>query len=85
MSNLEKERIKELRGQGLQFNEISESLGISLNSIKSYCRRENIELGERIVCKQCGRPVNQNLNKRKKEFCSDRCRLKYWRAHKNDN
>lgn len=85
MSNIDKQKIREMRESGLQFNEISEELGISLNSIKSYCRRENVQQGERTVCKQCGKPVNQNINKRKKEFCCPRCRLKYWRAKKHDN
>lgn len=84
MTNIEKENIRRLRNQGLQFNEISDELGISLNSIKSYCRRENIQAGEKSFCKQCGKPVLQNINKRKKEFCCPRCRLKYWRKMKHD-
>lgn len=31
-------------------------------------------------CPQCGKHVKQRT-RRKKRFCSDRCRMKYWNSH----
>ena len=32
-------------------------------------------------CKCCGVPVQQNLGRKEKKFCSDSCRNKWWNSH----
>ena len=39
-------------------------------------------------CPRCGAPIAENSNGRKKKFCSDKCRLTYWKyryRHRDKN
>ena len=42
MTTAQKQRIEYLRGKGDSYAAIAADLGISENTIKSYCRRNNI-------------------------------------------
>lgn len=33
------------------------------------------------VCEQCGKPIEQNPGRKRKRFCCDACRNKWWNAH----
>ena len=83
MTSSEKERIAQYRNQGMGFTEISKLLGISINTVKSYCRRNNIAVLEvkpicvevkqpHGTCKQCGAPLCQTEHHRERLFCSDK-------------
>ena len=80
MIDSQKHNIIALRQKGMSYGEIANKLEISINTIKSFCRRSLIELGKNI-CKHCGKPVEQNPGRREKKFCSDACRMKWWSAH----
>jgi endogenous inhibitor of DNA gyrase (YacG/DUF329 family) len=90
MTNLQKQRVAELRGQGTGYARIAESLGISENTVKSYCQRNN--LGGNMVaaiqpvdmqtfCRQCGKALTQSPGKKPIKFCSAECRAAWWKAH----
>ena len=90
MTDQEKKQIVICRNQGLGYMTISKMLGISVNSIKTYCRRnglggvrvfENAEAAKVTSCENCGTPLKQNPGRKKKRFCSDRCRNKWWNTH----
>lgn len=89
MTDQEKKQIVIYRNQGLGYMTISKMLGISVNSIKTYCRRNGLggvrafENAEAKVssCENCGSPLKQNPGRKKKRFCSDRCRNKWWNTH----
>lgn len=34
-----------------------------------------------LYCEQCGKPVEQNEHRKRKRFCSDACRNKWWNNH----
>ena len=96
MTSSEKERIAQYRNQGMGFTEISKLLGISINTVKSYCRRNNIAVLEtkpiRVevkqphgTCKQCGVPLYQTEHHRERLFCSDKCRMKWWHNHRSES
>ena len=55
MTDFQKETIRAMRLQGISYVKIGEELGLSDNTVRSYCRRNG--LGEKakntIVCKQC--------------------------------
>lgn len=36
-----------------------------------------------VHCGCCGKEVEQNPGRKKKKFCSDRCRLSYWHGHRD--
>lgn len=88
----EKGRIAELRRAGMGYFKISQTLGINQNTVKTFCRRnnltgkpseappENYGIRER-SCQYCGGAVVQFPGRKEKKFCSDACRSKWWNAH----
>jgi transposase len=85
----QKETIRQLRAGGHSYTKIADILDISENTVKSYCRRNNLggiastitEPVEGAFCRQCGTQIKQNLGKKQKQFCSDKCRMAWWNAH----
>ena len=66
LTEIEKTEIRKQRVEGIGYLRIANSMGISVNTIRSFCKRNDL----------VGRA-------RKKEFCSDECRVKWWNAHQN--
>lgn len=84
MHNEEKKKIDEMRTQGCSYMEIAQRLSLSVNTVKSYCRRNQLSADDRTkapVCKQCGLPLIIIKKKRPKLFCSDKCRMVWWTSH----
>ena len=86
MTALQKETVVRLRSQGKSYGDISSELGISVNTISSFCRR--IDIGNsgkdiRLVatCKQCGKKIKSLTGHKQRQFCSDACRLLWWNSH----
>lgn len=75
MTQGQKEQIDTLREQGNGYKRIAGILGVSVNTIASYCRRKTA------VCPCCGAALVMTPKHRKKKFCSDACRLKWWYAN----
>ncbi|CDE29692.1 putative uncharacterized protein [Ruminococcus sp. CAG:403] len=79
MTNEQKEAIASMRDAGVPFPSIAEQLGLSINTIKSFCKRNNIMSG-RITgsnvhfCLQCHKSITQAEHRKTKKFCSDKCR-----------
>jgi len=89
MTNEQKSTILRLRSEGCKYATIAESVALSINTVKSYCRRQNLATTTETIsddalrCKQCGKPLEYSGSKPKK-FCSDRCRNEWWKAHPCD-
>jgi endogenous inhibitor of DNA gyrase (YacG/DUF329 family) len=90
MNSNQKQRIEYLRAQGESYGSIAKELGISVNTIKSFCRRNNLGLGikkERITsktsdtCDNCGKVLVHTPGAKKKRFCNDKCRMAWWANH----
>ena len=88
MTTTQKEKIAMLRNKGKSYTTVAAELGLSENTIKSYCRRNN--LGESYInkkkqtadtCGNCGNLLNHTSGAKKKRFCSDRCRMVWWNSH----
>ena len=89
MNNQQKEAIHRLRKAGEGYRDIAKKLDVSANTIKSFCRRNN--LGGMAIpkakplkegfCRQCGAPLLQTAGKKQKKYCSDQCRMAWWNAH----
>ena len=83
----QKNMIQDLRNSGCGYKEISEQLQISINTVKSYCKRHELtRMGKRNsgsvrFCLQCGTEIKQEQHRKTKKFCSDRCRMIWWREH----
>ena len=91
MTNAEKNYIIRYRKAGKGCAEIARSLGLSTNTVKSFCRRNDIVPDEQksasdsgnTKCLQCGKTVNRHPHRKAKRFCSDVCRLTWWHAHRD--
>ena len=88
MNELQKERIAILRRQGESYTKIADALGISVNTIQSYCRRNKIGVELPAVtetdsrfCKQCGVELIQQSGRKTRRFCTDKCCADWWKAH----
>lgn len=86
MTNEQKERITALRRTGHGYKMIATSLGLPADTVKSWCRRHPAEDTESdTVCLQCGKTISQTPHKRKRKFCSDICRNRWWSAHPEES
>ena len=79
----EKQTIDRLRAQGKQYKEIAADTGLGLSAIKMYCQRKNEETAVDGYCLQCGKPLSFIPQKKKKKYCSDACRMKWWNTHQD--
>ena len=84
MTDEQRQQIINLRAAGNGYKKISHILGLSENTVKSFCQRRKVggvviqpDAGI-AVCKNCGKPVRQNPGRKQKKFCSDHCRMKWW-------
>ena len=77
MNSIEKERIEKMRLQGYSYSKISMVLAISENTIKSYCRRNNLggvrnlskqENINNESCKRCGKELIQEKRGQPRKF-----------------
>lgn len=85
MTDLERSLINKYRMDGLNQKQISELTGIAQNTIKSYCRRNplapNAVADHKGLCRHCGKPLIQTPHKKAKRYCSDRCRMAWWKEN----
>lgn len=91
MTEVQTTQITEMRNSGLGYTTIAIRLGLSKDCVRSYCRTHDL-VGKRSPnhvpkdpgkehCKTCGKLLEQTVGKRKKQFCSDGCRMDWWNAH----
>lgn len=89
MTDRQKDRIRQMRADGFGYMKIAQELGISENTVKSFCQRKGLG-AEKIkvavpsadgICPCCGAEVEQNPGRKAKKFCSDKCRNKWWNSH----
>lgn len=94
MTDYEKNKIISLKENGNSANSISKELNISLNTVKSFLRRnKNLTDNGKIIinsriesqvfnhCLNCGKEINQNKNTKKRKFCSIECKNEWYKNH----
>lgn len=93
MTNDERIKIIKLREAGAGYMKIAKELNINLSTVKSFCKRK-INVGavsvESIIaeendgfhCLNCGKELENRNTPRKRKFCCDECRQKYWNTHR---
>lgn len=94
MTDIQKKQITEMRTNGMIFASIASELRLSINSVKSFCRRNHImpmikskcEMKSSPIpqyerCKHCGKKLVNTPGHRQKTFCSRSCQQLYWREH----
>lgn len=86
MTETERSKIHAFRLDGMTPKQIAELMGISLNTIKVYCHRNPLSptaiADHKGLCRECGKQLVQLPHKRRKRYCSDKCRMAWWK--KND-
>ena len=76
----EKSRVDYLRSIGLGYKKIAQKTGLSESTLKSYfLRRKETPVSGK--CPVCGRKLEQQPHRKQKRFCSDACRLSWWKQH----
>jgi endogenous inhibitor of DNA gyrase (YacG/DUF329 family) len=92
MTDRQEERIRKMKAGGYGYVRIAQELGLSENTVKSFCRRKGINNaaadtvippleGDKGICPCCGKEVRQNPGRKAKRFCSDKCRNAWWNSH----
>ena len=85
MTDQERKLINEYRLDGLTKKQISELTGISTNTLKVHFRRNPLSLtavaDHKGLCRHCGKPLIQTPHKKVKRYCSDRCRMAWWKEN----
>ena len=79
MNTHQKNQITAMRRKGCTYAKIAEDTGISINTIKSFCLRNPLTANDTISCKNCGTQIRRQEHHRSRQFCSDKCRVAYWR------
>ena len=87
----EKSRLTAMRIAGSSYTEISDALGLSKNTVKTFCRRNGLapevestpvdDIPAERLCPHFGKPVIQLEGRKEKKFCSDTCRNRWWNSH----
>ena len=75
LTETQKVQIRDLKSSGLGAKEIADKLNLSFESVKKHLQRHPVTDG--LFCKCCGKPLEQK-DKRKRLFCSKKCKDKYW-------
>ena len=89
MTEHQKLRIMKLRAAGFGYGKIAQQLGISVNTVKSFCRRRSLSKdtasksevilsGEVTHCGNCGAVIYQVKGQKRRKYCSNQCRMAYW-------
>ncbi len=88
MTDAQKQQIRLRRAKGESYSAIARALNISENTIKSFCRRNNIGVAKKSeqptatdLCANCGCLLSHTQGAKHKRFCSDKCRMSWWKAH----
>lgn len=89
MTTQQLDQIAALRHENYSYQFIADKLSMSMNTVKSVCRRKGFDAsGNRktkqekenaTLCRYCLKPLPANSRK-SAEFCSDLCRTKWWRT-----
>ncbi len=88
MTEEQKKQIIRLRKKGCGYTAVANKVGISKDTVKSFCRRNGLA-GERASsaetqvpgCRECGKPLQQTEGMKPRVFCCDECRVKWWHEH----
>ena len=87
MTDLQKKQIVAMREKKTTYAAISESLGIPVSTIKTFCRRNGMTTERsqsKPCCKNCGAELSNSPKARPRLFCSDHCKQIWWNKHRRE-
>lgn len=89
MTEEQKLQIMRFRNEGFGYAKVADKLGISKDTVKSFCRRNGLN-GKAVQidvvdtgsgCRECGKALHQEEGKKQRVFCSEECRITWWHKH----
>ena len=90
MTDIERSQIMQRRRAGQSYTSIAKELNVSINSVKSFCRRNanNQDSADNSdkpkgICENCGKRLKQLPHRKRKRFCCDKCRMSWWNHHRD--
>jgi transposase len=95
MTNLQKTEIIRLHSDGMNYNDISEILGIPKNTVKTFCwryKKSECDASDGVIsknesrkqCEYCEKPLIQQAKQKPRRFCTEACRLAWWSENRNN-
>lgn len=85
MTEKQKSEVRRMRSNGATYKRIADALCLSMNTVKSYCNRNNIKKAVSVtqsdLCDNCGGPIIQKEKVKRRRFCCTECRVKWWNSH----
>jgi len=88
MTENQKTRILEMRSLGCTYRHIAANLSLPEGTVKTCCLRAakkgllaRPNEPAKCTCKQCGKEITQVAKRKKRIFCTDACRQKWWGSH----
>ncbi len=88
MNKMQKEKVRQMRGYRISYSKIAKAVGLPENTVKSFCRRNQLNIrAESVVgssskgmpyCLNCSKQITQTPGHRGRKYCSDRCRITWW-------
>ena len=99
MNEFQRDQIWLLRNQGLGYGAVAKAIGLKKDAVKQFCKRHpelrgygnlpQLMIEERVKngthCPQCFQPMLKKSTGRPKKFCSDRCRIVWWRENQSQH
>lgn len=99
MTISQKAIIQQMRTEGQSYAHIANSLGVSVNTVKSYGKRNEIfqknnsintvisnkNNEKHIACLKCRKPLIHATRGKPKKFCSETCRRAWWKFNDNQS
>lgn len=76
-----KDKIIELKKTGLGYKVIAKELSLTPSAVRNVCTSKLNDPELYGNCKNCGKRVKQTPGKKKRQFCSDKCRMTWWNSH----
>lgn len=96
LTELQQEQIRQLRSQGVGYREIGNQLNLNRDEVRYFCKKRNLNghreavqanleimLENGMMCKFCGAFLTQPHTGRKRHFCNDECRRKWWNQNRD--
>lgn len=78
-------KIKELKEMGYGYKKIAKELSVTASAVRYAYTKINEEDSLVSNCKHCGITMKSTKGKKRKVFCSDKCRWQWWnQKHRED-
>jgi hypothetical protein len=83
MTTETKREILRLKALGLGYKKIAKELSLTPSAVRCVCTSKYSDPEKYGVCKNCGVKIKMHPGKKKRQFCSDKCRMMWWNSHRD--